>query len=182
MLKVDRRNPRVAVIPTLHGQRATTVSDTRRMSPAPAPSSSDLKHFSCALLDEDPARRRPQRVGEIALRDGVLTLKLEHGEPVVVDLNEPFALQLSAWLEGESRALAHVLLRPRGDGTDASAALRFSVPLTQAEVDTRVTLRQTFLPVMTRQSFEALWPVLVDHLRAHGDSAWTQLQLTTTAT
>lgn len=177
MLKVDRRNPEVAVIPMLHGQRVAEVQDTRRMLPAPSTAEAHLDDVSCELYDDDPARRRPQKVGDLALRDSLLSMTLGHGDQVDVDLSKPFVLQLSAWLEGGSRAAVHLTLRPRGAGADAGAVVEFSVPLTQSEVDSRVALRQTYLPVVARRDFEKLWPVLVGHLKSHGDPVWQQLSL-----
>lgn len=177
MLKVDRRNPEIAVIPMLHGQRVAEAQDTRRMLPAPSHPEARLSDVSCELYDDDPARRRPQKVGELALRDSVLSLTIGHGDQVDVDLSKPFVLQLSAWLEGGSRAVVHLALRPRGAGADAEAVVEFSVPLTQSEVDSRVALRQAYLPVLTRRDFERLWPALVGHLKSQGDPAWQQLSL-----
>ncbi|MEL6178395.1 MAG: hypothetical protein AAFS10_05550, partial [Myxococcota bacterium] len=114
-------------------------------------------------------RRASLQIGTLAFADGRFVQELERdGTRCVVDLNQPFAADISIWVLSNTEATVHVTLRQRGaQPTDRSLVLQTELP--QAMLGAELPVLQSAGPYIDPETFLKLWHQVRYYANGHGE-------------
>ena len=114
-------------------------------------------------------RRKPLEIGALSLVDGHLVQTLnEGGARRAVDLNEPFAADLSVWVLSNQEAAVHVALRQRG-APPSEPSLILQTELPQELLGADLPILQSSGPYLDPAAFLGLWEQVRYHAKGHGE-------------